>query len=622
MNERYDIVVVGGGHAGSEAALICARMGLRTLLLTLSVDAIGFMPCNPSIGGTSKGNLVREVDALGGQMGISADATRLQIKMLNTGKGPAVHCLRAQSDKLAYQLHMRRTVENTENLTVKQGEAVRVHTENGCVRAVETAQGDRYDCTAAVLAAGVYLRSRIITGEYVRECGPNGFLRSETLSRQLHEELWLPLQRFKTGTPARIDGRTVDWSVLEPQYGDPALSFSFLTDEPSRENQPCYLAYTNERTHAIIRANLHRAPMFTGSIHGTGARYCPSIEDKVVRFAEKDRHQLFLEPEGAYTREIYLQGLSTSLPADVQTEMIHTIAGLEHAHVVRAGYAIEYDCLDPLCLNSALAVKSVRGLYCAGQINGTSGYEEAAAQGIYAGINAAHFVQGKPAFVLSRSEAYIGVLVDDLVTKGTSEPYRMMTSRAEFRLSLRQDNADLRLTPKGFEAGSVSPERMARCRQRAERIALARQALETLHPGLAKTGEILAACGEEPSDRGLSYPELLKRANVTYEALCRADSRLPALPPADALTLQADCKYEGYLKKQQAQIDELRRLESRPLPPDLDYSAIKGLRIEGAQKLNALKPTSVGQASRISGVSPADIAVLLVYLSKEGGRHV
>ncbi len=616
MNECYDIVVIGGGHAGSEAALACARMGLKTLLLTLSVDAIGFMPCNPSIGGTSKGNLVREIDALGGQMGLSADATYLQIKMLNTSKGPAVHCLRAQSDKLAYQLHMRRTVENTPQLTVKQGEAVRIDTANGSVRAVETAQGDRYECKAAVIAAGVYLNSRIITGEYVRACGPNGFLRSETLSRQLHEELGLPLQRFKTGTPARIDGRTVDWSELEPQLGEEGLAFSFMTDEPRRENQPCYLTYTNEKTHEIIRANLHRSPMYAGMIHGTGARYCPSIEDKVVRFADKERHQLFLEPEGAYTQEIYLQGLSTSLPADVQVQMIHTIRGLEHAHMVRAGYAIEYDCLDPLCLNSAFAVKSVRGLYCAGQINGTSGYEEAAAQGLYAGINAAHFVQGKPAFILSRSEAYIGVLVDDLVTKGTAEPYRMMTSRAEFRLSLRQDNADLRLTQKGFDAGLVSLERMERCNARAARIEAARQALQALRPGMERTNEILLACGEAPSDRGLSYAELLKRANVTYDSLCRFDPQLPALNAADALTLQTDCKYEGYLKKQQAQIDELRRLENKPLPQDLDYCSIKGLRIEGAQKLNAVKPFSVGQASRISGVSPADIAVLLVYLNK------
>ncbi len=609
----YDSIIIGAGHAGCEAALACARTGLNTLMLAISADSIAFMPCNPSIGGTSKGHLVRELDALGGQMGLTADATSLQMKMLNTSKGPAVHSLRAQSDKLAYQNHMRKIVENCPNLTVRQGEAVKLEVENGKIKAVITAMGDRYECKTSVLATGVYMDARIITGEYSRNCGPNGLLRSEGLADNLRE-LGLPLQRFKTGTPARLDGRTLDYDKMEPQYGARRLAFSFMTKDAPVRNVPCYLTYTNLETHKIIMDNLHRAPMYSGNIKGTGARYCPSIEDKVVRFADKDRHQLFLEPEGDYTNEMYLQGLSTSLPSDVQEQMIHTIKGLENARVVRPGYAIEYECLDPLCLDATLAVKSIEGLFSAGQINGSSGYEEAAAQGLVAGLNASAFVRNVEPLVLSRSGSYIGVLIDDLVTKGTKEPYRMMTSRAEFRLSLRQDNADLRLTELGYKMGLATEERYNNMLARKQRIADAAKALENCHLTMAEVNTVIT-----DADRGMTAKELLKRPEVTYNAI-RAVKDLPELTDEDILTLETDIKYEGYLQKQQSRINEMSRLEVKKLPKDIDYSQIKGLRIEGAQKLNAIRPENIGQASRISGVSPADIAVLIVWLEKNGEK--
>lgn len=610
---EYDVIVAGAGHAGCEAALACARMGLNTILLCLSPDSIAFMPCNPSIGGTSKGNLVREVDALGGQMGICADETYLQIKMLNTSKGPAVHCLRAQSDKLQYQLSMRRVLENTPNLTVRQGECARILFENGAVAGAQTYSGAVYRARAVILCTGVYLKSRIITGEVSENCGPNGLRRSDNLSGFLAEEMGLALQRFKTGTPARVDGRTLDYSQMQPQPGERvAHTFSFMTESQEREQYLCYLTYTNEETHEIIRRNLHRSPMYAGMIEGTGARYCPSIEDKVVRFSDKKRHQLFIEPEGLYTNEMYLQGLSTSLPEDVQLEMIHTIPGLREAKMVRPGYAIEYDCLDPLCLSPSLMLKDFPGLFAAGQINGTSGYEEAAAQGIMAGINAALYIRGKEPFILSRSQAYIGVLIDDLVTKGTQEPYRMMTSRAEFRLSLRQDNADLRLTPLGYEVGLATQERYDRMRERAGRIDEAKKGLK----GRCSPAAAQALSSNEAS-RFLSAGELLKRG-ISYGQLVEAGAAQP-LNETDALTLETDIKYEGYIKKQQAQIDEAARLEMRVLPEDIDYLSIKGLRLEGAQKLSKIRPRSLGQAARISGVSPADIAVLIVWLEKMQG---
>lgn len=610
---EYDVIVAGAGHAGCEAALACARMGLNTILLCLSPDSIAFMPCNPSIGGTSKGNLVREVDALGGQMGICADETYLQIKMLNTSKGPAVHCLRAQSDKLQYQLSMRRVLENTPNLTVRQGECARILFENGAVAGAQTYSGAVYRARAVILCTGVYLKSRIITGEVSENCGPNGLRRSDNLSVFLTEEMGLALQRFKTGTPARVDGRTLDYSQMQPQPGERvAHTFSFMTESQEREQYLCYLTYTNEETHEIIRRNLHRSPMYAGMIEGTGARYCPSIEDKVVRFSDKKRHQLFIEPEGLYTNEMYLQGLSTSLPEDVQLEMIHTIPGLREAKMVRPGYAIEYDCLDPLCLSPSLMLKDFPGLFAAGQINGTSGYEEAAAQGIMAGINAALYIRGKEPFILSRSQAYIGVLIDDLVTKGTQEPYRMMTSRAEFRLSLRQDNADLRLTPLGYEVGLATQERYDRMRERAGRIDKAKKILgQRCVPAAAQ------ALSLNEASRFLNAGELLKRG-ISYGQLVEAGAAQP-LNEADALTLETDIKYEGYIKKQQAQIDEAARLEMRVLPEDIDYLSIKGLRLEGAQKLSKIRPRSLGQAARISGVSPADIAVLIVWLEKMQG---
>ncbi len=613
---KYDVAVIGAGHAGCEASLACARMGLKTVLLTLTKDAVAFMPCNPAIGGTSKGHLVREIDALGGQMGISADATALQMKMLNAGKGPAVHSLRCQADKMEYQLYMRKVLENQQNLTLIQDEASEILTSNGAVSGIKTALGAVYRVDALVIATGVYMKSRIITGEWERECGPSGFVNSRFLSNSL-KDLGIPLQRFKTGTPARVDGNTLDYSKMEAQWGENTdYSFSFLTKGEVQSPEPCYLTYTNERTHKIILDNLHRSPMYSGNIKGTGTRYCPSIEDKIVRFKDKDRHQLFIEPEGKYTNEKYLQGLSSSLPAEVQEAMIHSIAGLENAQMVRPGYAIEYDCIDPLALYPTLGVKTVKGLFCAGQINGSSGYEEAAAQGLLAGINAALYVQGREQIILSRSESYIGVLADDLTVKGTKEPYRMMTSRAEFRLKLRQDNADMRLTPIGRQVGLVSDERYEEFSARKERIENAVKLLEKTKLSFEDTKKLFASKGLEEPIAPHSCRDMLKRKEFSYDELQKYVGVLPELSRADAVSVETDIKYDGYLKKQEVQIEQMRKLENKRLPENADYASLAGLRLEARQKLDTLRPASIGQASRISGVSPADIAVLLVAMEK------
>ena len=615
---QYDLCVVGAGHAGCEAALAAARMGVPTLLLTLNLDAIALMPCNPAIGGTAKGHLVREVDALGGEMGRAIDDTFIQSRMLNTGKGPAVHSLRAQADKRAYQRRMRRALFAQENLEVRQGEvsAIRLSS-TGEVQAVETTTGARIACRAVIVAAGVYMDARIIIGECVREGGPQGLWASQALAGALRT-LGLPLRRFKTGTPARIEESSIDFDEMEPQPGDePVTPFSFLTDATLRNRAQCFLTYTNEETHRLIRENLHRAPMYAGTIHGTGARYCPSIEDKVMRFADKARHQVFLEPEGLDTNEWYVQGMSTSLPEDVQIPMYRTIPGLRRARILRLAYAIEYECVDPLSLEPSLAVRGLPGLYLAGQVNGTSGYEEAAAQGILAGMNAALYVQGRAPVILGRDQAYIGVLIDDLTTKGTNEPYRMMTSRAEYRLLLRQDNADLRLTPIGYAAGLAGEERMRRVQAKREATDAALRALggAWLPRGEALSA-LLSAHGQPEPAGSVRAADLLRRPGIGYGDLRGVWDGWRPLEPQVEQQVSVALKYEGYLDKERRQVEQFRRAEERLLPQDADYLQVEGLRIEARQKLNALRPRSIGQASRISGVSPGDIAVLLVWLER------
>ncbi len=616
----YDIIVIGAGHAGVEAALAAARMGRRTLIVTLSLDNIAMMPCNPSVGGPGKSHLVREIDALGGEMGIAADRASIQRRLLNTGKGPAVHALRMQADKFLYQRIMKETVENTENLDVRQLLVTQLLTEETAgekrVTGIRCETGERLTAHAVILATGTYLRGRIILGETIYDSGPNGQRPAMALSDSLRE-LGLTLMRFKTGTPARVDRRTIDFGKTSIQPGDPAApAFSFLTEEMPREQTPCYLTYTNEETHAVIRANLHRAPMANGVIEGIGPRYCPSVETKIARFPDKERHQLFLEPEGLHTNEIYVQGMSTSLPTDVQQEFLATIPGLAHARMMRPGYAIEYDCLDPLQLAPTLAVKNITGLYSAGQANGTSGYEEAAAQGLIAGINAAREITGEESLILRRSDGYIGVLIDDLVTKGTDEPYRMMTSRAEYRLILRQDNADLRLTPIGRAVGLVRDERWERFTAKRDAIEEALSTLrETRLSPRAETEELLADAGIAPLRVPMSLFALLSREG-SYDVLAPLFD-LPALAADVKEEVEITARYDGYIKKQREQIARMERLESRRIPEGIDYGAIASLRLEAAEKLAAVRPRSIGQASRISGVSPADISVLLVWLERE-----
>ena len=611
---QYDAVVIGAGHAGCEAALALARTGQRTVMLTLNLDSIGFMPCNPSIGGTAKGHLVREIDALGGEMGLAADRTALQYRMLNEGKGAAVQSLRAQTDKNAYHREMKRVLEHTPNLRIVQGEAADILTENGRVTGVVTSYGGIFSCRAVVVATGVYLNARTITGEVIAEAGPNGFARATMLTECLLR-LGYSVRRFKTGTPARLDGRTVDVSGLPVQPGEQVFPFSFLHDgvPPAEKQTPCYLTYTNEKTHRIILENLDRAPLYNGAISSTGPRYCPSIETKVVRFAEKERHQLFLEPEGADTTEVYVQGMSTSLPHDLQKEMYRTVKGLEHCEIVRYAYAIEYDCIDTLDVLPTLEFKKVKGLYTAGQINGTSGYEEAAAQGLIAGLNASLALRGKAPLVLGRDQAYIGVLIDDLVTKGTDEPYRMMTSRAEYRLTLRQDNADERLTPIGHACGLVSEERYQKFLNRHALREQAAAALEA-RADQKRADALVQRHGQPPLSAGVTYADLVRRG-IPLAELYGEFGILEDVPADVKLSCETEIRYAGYLKRSRDEAARAKKMEQSPLPGDLDYARISGLRLEAREKLARIRPLNLGQAERISGVSPADIAVLMVYLS-------
>lgn len=626
LDEIYDVVVVGAGHAGCEAALACARLGLETIMFTVSIDSIALMPCNPNIGGSSKGHLVRELDALGGEMGKNIDKTFIQSKMLNESKGPAVHSLRAQADKQDYTREMRRTLENTDHLMLRQAEVSEIVVEDGKIRGVKTFSGAVYRSKAVVLATGTYLNARCIYGDVSNATGPNGLQAANHLTDSLKAN-GVEMFRFKTGTPARVDKRSIDFSKMEEQFGDRrVVPFSFSTDpETIRKDQvSCWLTYTNERTHDIIRANLDRSPLFSGAIEGTGPRYCPSIEDKVVKFPDKERHQVFIEPEGLYTNEMYLGGMSSSLPEDVQYAMYRTVVGLEHVKIVRNAYAIEYDCINSRQLKPTLEFKDIEGLFSGGQFNGSSGYEEAAVQGFMAGVNAAMKVMGREPFVLDRSQAYIGVLIDDLVTKENHEPYRMMTSRAEYRLLLRQDNADLRLREIGHQIGLVSDEEFDRTLQKKKDIEAEVDRLEHTNIGAnGKVQEFLERHGSTPLKTGATLAELVRRPELNYEMLAELDDKRPELSSDTAEQVNINIKYEGYIRRQKQQVAQFKKLESKRLDDDFDYSTVKSLRREAVQKLNLYKPISIGQASRISGVSPADISVLLVYLEQRqhGGRR-
>lgn len=615
-----DIAVIGGGHAGCEAALAAARMGMKTILFAISLDSIAMMPCNPSIGGSSKGHLVREIDALGGEMGKVIDKTYIQTKMLNTGKGPAVYSLRAQADKIKYQAKMKHTLEKTPNLRVYQGEIAEILMEDDRVSGVVTAAGAIFRCKAVVLCMGTYMQGRCLHGDVIIPSGPNNLMPATQLSQNL-KDMGIRLYRFKTGTPARMLRGSLDFDKMQPQYGDENItpfSFDNTAEDIKREQALCWLTYTNENTHQIIRDNLHRSPLFGGVIEGTGPRYCPSIEDKVVRFADKERHQIFIEPEGETTEEMYIQGMSSSLPEDVQIAMYRTIPGLERCEITRFAYAIEYDCIDATQLKLSLEFKDYKGLFSAGQFNGSSGYEEAAAQGLIGGINAARYIQEKEPVILQRSDGYIGVLIDDLISKGSKEPYRMMTSRAEFRLLLRQDNADQRLMPIGHEIGLVSNERYLALQEKERLVALEIERVKslTIAPH-AKTLEILEQYESTPIKSGVKLSDLIKRPELDYEKLASIDEARPQLPADVREQVNIQIKYEGYIGQQLKQVDQFKKLENRKLPENMDYQSIQGLRIEAKQKLDAIQPTSLGHASRITGVSPADISVLLIYLEQQ-----